>query len=170
MKDVILFRTFSIVIVMDIEEIILETLKIVEDKEINSQKNPCFYTCILNHDSAFSDIVESADACVLASNYSIASYLFFLMEGFFDHGNNKAEWYTKCLNEWIRHNAPDDFDGEITAEVAYEVWSRNYKGCITEHHPTQPIIIDPTPNSVISITPTICDIWTIPRIRRQFTD
>jgi hypothetical protein len=155
---------------MDIEEIILAVLKIVEDKEINSQRLPCFYTCILNHNSVFSDIVESGELCVLASNYDVATFLFFLMEGFFDHGSDKGEWYIKHLQEWIKtYKTPDDdFDGEITPEIAYDVWSTNYKGCITEHHTSQPLIIDPTPGSILSIMPTVCDIWTIPRIKRQF--
>lgn len=155
---------------MDIDELILETFKIVEEKEISTSGSPSIYTCISSQNNAFSDIVETGDTCVFASSYEVASYLFFLMEGFFNHGSNKGEWYTKCLQEWVRYYREEDFDGEITAEIAFKIWSQNYHGCITDHRPTHPIIIDPTPESVVSISPTICDIWTLPRVKRQFTD
>lgn len=161
--------------VMDIDELILETLKIIEDREITASNAPCLYTCISgqidhNNNNVFSDIVETGDTCVFASSYETAACLFFFMEGFFNHGKQKGEWYTKCLHEWVKYYRDDEFDGEITADIAFKIWSQNYHGCITEHQPTQSIIIDPTPNSVVSISPTICDIWTLPRVRQQFID
>jgi hypothetical protein len=154
--------------IMDIDELIIATLQIAEEKEIMSQHAPAFYTCQIRADNLFSEIVATGELCVCASSMAVASLVFFLLEGVFDHGDNRQKWYTgqlhKCAESLV------DFDGELTAEIAYKVWTSTFHGQLTEHKMSQPILVHHLPGNVLSLTPSTCDIWTLPRIRRQFVD
>lgn len=156
---------------MDIDELIIATLHIAEEKESTSDKEHAFYTCQVLcpcASSAFSDIVSMGDLCICASKTSVATLIFFLLEGIFDHRNNKQEWYTDLLHKGIESMNDSTFDGEITENIAYQAWVEQFlrNAKVLRHNISQHIICLQSGN----INPSMCDIWTIPRILRQFTD
>lgn len=161
---------------MDIEEIIIETLRLAEQMELESDCPPNIYTCLVKEISAdtsvFSEIVLTGELCVCAHSEQVATLLFFLLNGIFDHNDNRLEWYTQMLERCVNM----DYD-DVTAENAVTHWTNYYLEHIIElkeHNITQPIVIYPIIGSekrgIITLTPSICDIWTLPRIKRQFTE
>ena len=152
---------------MDVEEIIIETLKLVTHIELNHEGPPNIYTCLLRNpesDSIFNEVVLAGDVCVCAHTSQVATLLFYLMHGIFDHSTNRLKWYTKVLEKV--------YYDDITPEVAVEIWTNYYESIaeIKKHNITQSIIIYPTESTIVNMTPGTCDIWTIPRVRRQFND
>lgn len=152
---------------MDIEEIIVETLRLSEQLEMESNNSARLYTCLVSGDSFFAETVQLGELCVCACNEQVAVLIFFLLQGIFDHTDNKLEWFTQELESCINL----DYD-EVTPEVAMKLWTNKYKSQaqITSHNISQPIVVHPMDEAVITMTPSICDIWTLPRIYRQFTD
>jgi hypothetical protein len=165
---------------MDIEELIIEILKIVEQSELQALTDACFYTCLRDDDDIFTEIIISGELCVYASSIEVATMLFFLLEGIFNHGDDKLRWYTKMMAEAqakeshfdsdFDSDSDYDYESEITPLKAFKLWIQHYKGKITEHNVLRPIVIHPTASSTISLKSTTCDIWTLPRIRRQFSE
>jgi hypothetical protein len=150
---------------MDVEEIIIETLKIAEHIELDHDGPPKIYTCCISNKSVFSDVVRTGELCICAHSERVATLLFFLLHGIFDQVNleHRTKWYTEELQQSI------DLDYEdITAEIAMGLWIHRFQSAaeITEHNIVQPIIISVGASSR-ALTPSICDIWTLPRIRRQ---
>lgn len=157
---------------MDIEEIIIETLRIAEQMELEHEGPPNIYTCLVRDDSGslesvFAEVVLTGELCVCAANKQVAVLLFFLIQGVFDHGSHRLEWYTRQLERCINL----DYD-DVTAEDVMKVWTNQYQSMveIKEHNIIQPIVVQPMDRGNVTLTPSICDIWTLPRIRRQFTD
>lgn len=156
---------------MDIEEIIVETLRLSEQLEIDSDNTARLYTCLVPEDrysdSFFAETVQLGELCVCACNEQVAVLIFFLLQGIFDHTDNKLEWFTQELENCINLDYED-----ITPEVAMKLWTEKYKTKveISSHNISQSIVVHPMNKAVITMTPSICDIWTLPRIHRQFTD
>jgi hypothetical protein len=154
---------------MDIEELVIETLRLCEHLELEDDEPPNIYTCMAigsaQDSSAFNDVAATGELCVCAHNPTVATFIFFLMQGVFDHPDDRLEWYTQHLEQCLEYD-------EITPEVAIELWTARYAKVakITEHNITQPIVTRPMDGATVTLTPSICDIWTLPRIRRQFTD
>ena len=151
---------------MDIEELLIETLKVAEMRELHATGPPNIYTCLvpepIDKDGVFAEIVVTGELCVCAADPQVASLLFFLIQGVFDHTFDRDEWYLEMLS--MRVNMEYD---DVSAEDALVIWAKLYAEQveIKEHNIVQPIIIQPLSKA---ITPSICDIWTLPRIRRQF--
>lgn len=160
---------------MDMDELILEALSLAETHELNCTGSPKIYTCILPTDSPlwdersiFAEIVMKGEVCVCACDANVASLIYFLMQGVFDHSKDRNAWYLNILSNKFNMQYDD-----MSAEDAMAIWTNEFeKTCITEHNILQPIIIksEKLNNEVIKLTPSICDIWTLPRIRRQFTE
>lgn len=164
---------------MDIEELIQGTLKLAEKQEMEATHEPSLYTYKLDTNSHFSDMVCYGDISVLASNFEVASLLFFLLEGYYE--DQKWDWYTNKLQEWIVKYGDsiqsEEWDGDITCEVAYDLWSKHSHGIITQHNLLAPIRIkhydrpSHSENSgldtYVVITPALSEIWTLTRFRRN---
>jgi hypothetical protein len=173
---------------MDIEEIIIEALRLAEQIELEHGPSapPHIYTCIVKATGGtlratnvgmFSDVVLTGELCVCAHSEQVALLIFFLIHGIFDYGDNRLEWYTQILEGCINI----DYD-DVTAELVMQSWTKWYYSVIEikEHNIAQPIVVYPilcdtaaagtALRGVVTLTPSICDIWTLPRIRRQFTD
>jgi len=157
---------------MDIEEIIIETLRIAEQMELEHEGPPNIYTCLVRNnstESVFSEVVLTGELCVCAANRQVAVLLFFLIQGVFDHGDHRLEWYTRELERCINL----DYD-DVTADDVIKLWTDQYQSTveIKEHNIIQPIVVQPMAmdRGNVTLIPSVCDIWTLPRIRRQFTD
>lgn len=156
-------------------ELILETLRIAEVKELDYEGPPHIYTCLLkDHDIAsstasnlFADIVLTGELCVCAGDPQVARLLFFLIQGVFDHQSDKYKWYTEALESRINLEYDD-----VTPEEALAAWADYYDSIaeVREHNISQPIVTYPMERGMVTLTPSICDIWTLPRIRRQFSE
>lgn len=167
-------------VLMDIEEIIIETLRIAEHIELEHEGPPNIYTCLVKTPTSkvtnidalvgtgvFSEVVLTGELCVCAASHDVAVLLFFLLQGIYDYGEHRLEWYTQELEKCINMEYDD-----VTPEVAIKLWTEQYNKSaeVQQHNIVQPIVIKPMDHSVITLTPSICDIWTLPRIRRQFTE
>lgn len=152
---------------MDIEELIIETLRLCEHIELDHEGPPRIFTCLTDETSLFSEVVLTGELCVCAHSRTVAVFLFFLINGIFDHAEHRLEWYTQELEQCINLEYDD-----ITPETAIKLWTEHYETTVKvqEHNINQPIIVHPMERSIVTLTPSICDIWTLPRIRRQFTD
>ena len=153
---------------MDIEELVIATLKITEYKEIEFIGQPKLYTC--NDDNEpkglFGEVMSTGELCVCANDNITALLLLFLLKGIFNKGEDKYKWFTNILLKKIN----PDYD-EIKAEDALKIWTDYIKTelSIKQHNITQPIIINGD-NHTITLTPSTCDIWTLPRVKRQFSE
>ena len=153
---------------MDIEELIVATLKIAEQKELEHMGQPKLYTCndLVNPRALFGEIMNTGELCVCANDDKVATYLFYLIKGVFNHGDGRYAWFTKQLNDFVNFEYDD-----LNPEDAFNLWVREFSKTIDikKHNITQPIIIN-NDKHTITLTPSTCDIWTLPRIRRQFVD
>lgn len=180
---------------MDIEDIIIEALRFAEQTELQSENQLHIYTCMVKspglgggggggpRHGMFSEVALTGDICVCAHEGQVALLLFFLLYGIFDYGDDKLEWYTQTLSDCINRTEVSCVDAdEVTAEIAMKLWNEWYGNLveISQHNITQPIIVYPIishgiagsapKRGTITFTPSISDIWTLPRVRRQFTD
>ena len=155
---------------MDIDDVVIEVLRLAEQIELDSTSVPHIYTCIINPRQGgggiFSEVVLTGEVCVCAHTRIVAELLFFLLNGIYDFEQGKMEWYNQVLE------GHDD----LTAEDALDLWIKWYTGTgtaeVTEHDITRPIVVQPITcdglHGMVTLTPSMCDIWTLPRIKRQF--
>lgn len=158
---------------MDTEELIIAVLKHAETLELESNSSVSLYTCSMNQSSIFGEIVETGELCVLASSVEVATVLFFLIQGLFDRKHN-PDYFISVIHEGLDLLRSGELqidgidDDDITPELAFCLWVHLFQGQVMSHSVRQPIVIRPLPDSMIALTPSTCDIWTIPRIRRQY--
>jgi len=153
---------------MDIDDVVIEALRLAEHIEQDSVDIPHIYTCIVKDTSngIFSEVVLTGELAVCAHTRFVAELLFFLLHGIYDFEKKKMEWYNQVLETM----GSDD----ITAEEAMNVWLKWYSGIaeIKEHDITRPIVVRPITSDglhgTVTLTASMCDIWTLPRIKRQF--
>ena len=153
---------------MDIEELVVATLKIAEQREIEFIGQPRLFTCNDKVDpkSLFGEIMSTGELCVCANDTNVAALLLFLIKGVFNHGNSRYQWFTQQLQKGVNLEYDD-----VKAEDALKIWADQMKKdlIIKKHNITQPIVVN-NEKITITLTPSTGDIWTLPRIKRQFVD
>ena len=153
---------------MDIEELMIATLKISEQKELEFMGQPKLYTCndLVDPKSLFGEIMNTGELCVCANDDNVATFLLYLIKGVFNHGDSRFDWFTKQLSGCFNFEYDD-----LNPEDAFNLWVKEFSKTVSikKHNITQPIIINNGKHTV-TLTPSTCDIWTLPRIRRQFVD
>ena len=161
---------------MDSEELIDAVLNLAEDKEINIRSPPkvYMYKGDCENDSLFQKVTGLGDLCVLACDENVAAVLLFLMEQFFD--DHDTQWCISRLTRHLSELSKDQLeilgiesDADITADLAFKVWCHITKKKVTGHSMHHPIVLNPVKDATCMILPSIIDIWTIPRVRRQVT-